>query len=218
MTAARHSAQGEARDVKHSELEPYIFPVMPGAAGIDFAGQDISEDEWRRMGERLGVIERAARWYIGDWLAYGEAKWGERYDLAMEVTGLSYSTLRDCKWVAEHVHLSRRRDILTWSHHREVAKLPAREQTQWLKRAEKGDGEKPWTRKELRREIRDHVDKDEEGEIAWVDEVGDALSHFSHRLNDFDRDFPKDQALRLWEVYDLHARRWRKIMEDTEQL
>ena len=34
-----------------------------------------------------------------------------------------YQALRDYKWVADNVELSLRNDNLTWSHHREIAKL-----------------------------------------------------------------------------------------------
>src|SRR5439155_4630154 len=46
---------------------------------------------------------------------------------------------------------SRRRENLSWSSHREVASLEAREQDRWLDRAERGDGpDQPWRRARLR--------------------------------------------------------------------
>ena len=35
--------------------------------------------------------------WIGDWLNYGERKWGEKYKEALEKTGYDYQTLRNDK-------------------------------------------------------------------------------------------------------------------------
>jgi hypothetical protein len=39
-----------------------------------------------------------------------------------------YQTLRDAVWVSSRIELSRRRDNLTWGHHREVASWEPEEQ------------------------------------------------------------------------------------------
>jgi hypothetical protein len=56
----------------------------------------------------------------------GAAANGEKYAQAVEVTGKSYQSIADAKWVADRVELSRRRENLSWSHHVEVAALPAK--------------------------------------------------------------------------------------------
>lgn len=80
--------------------------------------------------------ETFARWWVGDWLNYGEQRWGEMYAQAEVTTGWDYQRLRDAKWVANGVHLSVRKDNLSWSHHKEVAHLEPQEQAAWLNRAE----------------------------------------------------------------------------------
>src|SRR5439155_23153814 len=35
--------------------------------------------EWAAQGRRLGIIGRGAGWWIGDWLRYGNERFGERY-------------------------------------------------------------------------------------------------------------------------------------------
>ena len=62
---------------------------------------------------------------------------GERYAQAIEETGFEYKTLRDDKWVASRIDLSRRRDKLTFAHHREVVSLDPDAQDYLLQEAEK---------------------------------------------------------------------------------
>ena len=63
-------------------------------------------------------------------------RYGETYAQAVEVTGYSSQTLRDSKWVSGQVEMSRRRDKLPWSHHREVVALDHPDQDRWLAEAE----------------------------------------------------------------------------------
>jgi hypothetical protein len=95
----------------------------------------ISYDEWARLGETLQRMQRSVNWWLGDWIRFGEAKFGEKYTQAIETTGRSYDGLRNCVYVAERVDMGRRRSELSWSHHQEVAALAPIEQTQWLRRA-----------------------------------------------------------------------------------
>lgn len=111
---------------------------------LDFA-------EWLSIGPSLSKMEEAVHWWIGDWLNYGERKWGEDYAQAMDITGFTYATVTTDAWVAKSVKVSRRRETLFWSHHREVASLKPKEQDRWLKRAE----EQGWSMRRLRGEIRD---------------------------------------------------------------
>lgn len=101
---------------------------------------------WQEIGKTLARVDRAYRWWVGDWLNYGEAEYGDQYAEAVATTGLANGDLRNCKWVAEEIDLSRRRDKLSWSHHYEVAGLEPEDQDCWLDRAET----QGWTRKELR--------------------------------------------------------------------
>jgi len=63
---------------------------------------------------------------------------------------LDYGTLRNYAWVARRFALSRRRDMLSFGHHAEVAAMPEAEQEYWLGKAE----ELSWSRNQLRREVR----------------------------------------------------------------
>ena len=82
-------------------------------------------DDWSRLGATLQQMERAVMWWIGDWLRFGERKYGETYAQAIEATGYAEGTLKNAKYVAERFsETSRRRDDLSFGHHQAVAALP----------------------------------------------------------------------------------------------
>lgn len=97
--------------------------------------QDLEHPAWVEVGRRLGAMSRVSSWWVGDWLQYGTAKWGEKYAEAARITGYDVKTLRNISYVAKRFDLSRRRDKLTWSHHAELAVLEPSEQDRWLDRA-----------------------------------------------------------------------------------
>jgi hypothetical protein len=97
---------------------------------------DLELADWAEQGRRFGTIGRAAGWWIGDWLQYGNAKFGERYSRASRITGYDVQTLMNMVYVASRVDISQRRESLSWSHHAEVAALPPEERDRWLNVAE----------------------------------------------------------------------------------
>lgn len=107
-------------------------------------------ESWREVGSKIVVIANCSAWWIGDWLVYGERMYGDRYEQAITDTSLGYQTLRNYAWVARKVPASRRRDLLSFGHHAEVAALPDDEQDIWLARAE----QLSWSRNRLRQGLR----------------------------------------------------------------
>lgn len=103
--------------------------------GIEFP-ESLSYEEWQSVGQSLQRIGRSWQWWIGDWLNFGEKKYGERYAQAIEETGIEYGTLRNCAYVASNVELSLRSDKVSWSHHKCLASLPQEEQKIWLDRVQ----------------------------------------------------------------------------------
>ena len=83
--------------------------------------QDITYDDWEALGCKLARIGRAYQWWIGDWLLFGEARFGEKYAQAIESTGLAYQTVANCRYIAGHFDFSRRREKLSWGLHADVA-------------------------------------------------------------------------------------------------
>ncbi|GAA4551960.1 LmbU family transcriptional regulator [Amycolatopsis samaneae] len=103
--------------------------------GLQFPDRPIGFPEWQQAGLKIARMADSSAWYMGDWLAYGEAQFENKYRRAAEAVGLNYQTLRNFAWVARRFPLSRRRDKLTFYHHMEVAKLSDVEQERWLDRA-----------------------------------------------------------------------------------
>jgi len=108
-------------------------------------------EAWTALGAKLGMYANASVWWLGDWLAFGQGKYGRRYKDALAVTGLDYQTLRNYAVVARRFEPSRRRGDLTFQHHAEVCALADDEQGRWLDLA----AEQRWSRNELRRRIRE---------------------------------------------------------------
>ncbi len=100
--------------------------------------ESLDQAEWLTAGRRLGAIGRCSQWWIGDWIRYGTARWGEKYVEAARVTGYDVASLRNMAWVAAQLDLSLRSDKLTWSHHVLLAPLEPDEQRHWIERAIEG--------------------------------------------------------------------------------
>jgi hypothetical protein len=128
------------------------FEITP--AGLTVKGKP-SFAQCEHLWEALKTLEKALAFSIGDALRYFEDRWGERASQIVDASGLSFETCRAYRWMAEKVApADRRMDVLTPTHHMAVAKLPPREQREWLAKAADGDGEKPWPVARLKREIK----------------------------------------------------------------
>ena len=117
--------------------------------GLEFH-RALSEVECARGAEQLGKIERASRWVWGDLLIHMESNYGDGYKAVGAHSELDYQSLADCKMVAEAIEFSRRRENLSWSHHREVASLDCEQQDYWLSQSEQHH----WSRRELRARLK----------------------------------------------------------------
>jgi N6-adenosine-specific RNA methylase IME4 len=113
-----------------------VGPFRLATAGLVVDGEP-TFDQWKACGTLLLRAGKAVQWWIGDWLNYGERRYGETYTQAMEATGLGYHTLRNAKWVAARWEMSRRHDNVPFSHHQEVASLPPAQGDAILDRAER---------------------------------------------------------------------------------
>ena len=88
--------------------------------GLKF-NKDLSFEEWQEIGKQLQKIHGSIQWWIGDWLNFGERKWGEKYTQAIEETGLDYDTLATYKRISQIFEFTPRGVNLSWSAHREIA-------------------------------------------------------------------------------------------------
>lgn len=110
---------------------------------------DMDFDSWAAVGDTLKSIEHSVMWWIGDWLRFGERRYGEMYAQAVEVTGKSYDTLAQAKWVSGCYQSCERSQNLPWSHHLVAAPLPPADRTEALRLAEANG----WSVRELKQEV-----------------------------------------------------------------
>lgn len=144
--------------------------------------EELSMDEWCKLGRRLCRADQVAKWWLGDWAAFGMGdpekdgwrRHGKLKDFA-EANGFDYGYLRNLAWVSRSVQLSRRRDNVEWTKHQEVASLPPQDQEKWLAKIEKED----LPRAELRRQIRQAG-----GEFNALESDGPVLKFASKACDD----------------------------------
>lgn len=96
--------------------------------------RDVSKDEWMNVFKSLKMVEGCVQFWLGDCLSYRQQKWGMYDDIADE-TGYDKRVLQNIKSVSEKVESSRRNENLSYSHHVEVASLPADKQKVYLLKA-----------------------------------------------------------------------------------
>ena len=126
------------------------------------------------MAPAIGEAARSVAFVIGDWLLYGEDHFRGQFRLpgfesdqveagrvgtdlyreAIRLTGLDNQTLWSYVYVARKIPSSLRNKLVSFEHHKIVAKLPEREQAKWLDVvAESQASENPIGTRLLRRSI-----------------------------------------------------------------
>ena len=136
-------------------MRVHVTQVRMSGTGLQIPDA-LNYDDWAKAGRQLSGIVDSSAWWLGDWLVFGKAKYGERYQLAIQSAGLRYQTLRNYAWVARRFDQARRRPKLTFKHHAEVASLPVEEQDRLLDKAEV----ELWSTKQLRAAIQGGRDGD----------------------------------------------------------
>jgi N6-adenosine-specific RNA methylase IME4 len=99
--------------------------------------QATTEEEWIAQGEAIGHAERMVGWVTAAWFQGAEWLGERRTEIigAPSWTGPSLKTCLNCVSVAKAFH-SRQRETLPFTHHAEVASLPAEIADRLLDRAE----------------------------------------------------------------------------------
>lgn len=123
---------------------------LPDAAARSrFRRPDLWE-QWCEVGLALSRCADSLNWWLGDWLAFGEHRYGTGHGEAVAATGFEYKTLRNYVVVTRRFEMSRWRDILSFGHHAELGPFGDVEQDRWLGVAKV----QKWSRAELRRQLR----------------------------------------------------------------
>lgn len=86
--------------------------------------ENMSFDQYQAIGRTFQQIQHSLSWWMGDWMNYGEQKFGDIAAQAVEDTGKSIETLLKWKAVAFRVSRQIRRKELGWTHHFYVAYVP----------------------------------------------------------------------------------------------
>jgi len=156
---------------------------LPVSKDLGFRGQvsrvgwelpsDLSETEWLEAGAILGRVEHSVSWWLGDWWAFGEARFGERKAIVEteDWGGPSYQACVDAGNVSKKFQTKRRRLLLSFNHHREVAGRPPDEADRLLNWAEETISEtgKPRTIAALRKEVRASMRAAKK--LAYIDRI-----------------------------------------------
>jgi hypothetical protein len=114
------------------------------------AEPDMEKRVWVMHGRRIARMDSATNWWIGDWMRYGTARYGEKYEVAATITGYESKTLMNMAFVSSRFAVQRRRAHISWSHHAELAGLPLDDQDDWLARLE----HEPMSVRSLRQELK----------------------------------------------------------------
>lgn len=85
--------------------------------------EGLSLEEWCAVGDTVRGVDRATNWWIGDWLRYGEGRYGAYSQYSVEI-GRDPGTLSNLAAIASRFPIGQRRASLSWSCHRAVAYLP----------------------------------------------------------------------------------------------
>jgi hypothetical protein len=93
---------------------------------------ELNQHQWVVAGQSIGRLSRSSQWWVGDWLLYGDTRWGEKYAHAARITRYDVKSLRNMAWVASRITHDRRRSELSFSHHALVAMFDHDEQERWL--------------------------------------------------------------------------------------
>lgn len=112
----------------------------------------MTEQDWKQAGFALSKIEGAMAWWIGDWWAFGEHKYGDRKAMVEsdEWEGLSYQRCADIAVVCKKFETSFRNEVLSFTHHLACSSLPIEEALKVLDWAEKGGASVKATREKVK--------------------------------------------------------------------
>jgi hypothetical protein len=144
--------RGEHPAKLHVLSRPAAGTISVSAVGWT-PGGPLHVRRWVACGKRLVQVRSASSWWIGDWMRYGNAQYGEKYGAASLATGYDRQTLMNLAYVASRFPVERRRANVSWSHHAELAALPQAEQEAWLDRVERDRLSVRSLREEARREL-----------------------------------------------------------------
>lgn len=109
-------------------------------------------EQWEEVGKFIKKAEKSVHFWIGDWLNYGEQKYGEMYSQAIDATDYNYQTVANDKWIANRIKLSDRAETLGIKHYQNIASLDEDTRKEWIDKTVENN----WSVSELKQHIKQH--------------------------------------------------------------
>lgn len=129
----------QAALARWAEVKPNALIIAP----------DTPAEDCLRMAAEVGYVGQASQWWLGDLLIHAQKHYDDGvYEQVEAATGYDYFTLAEFKSLSCAFGFSRRRENLSWSHHREVQGETPESQETLLDWCEETD--LPRSRRELR--------------------------------------------------------------------
>jgi hypothetical protein len=135
--------------LRKRDMAQIALPGTVSHTGLELT-PGLSQEQWLDVGRLCALVERANRWWIGDFLNYADGQYGDTYREATQLFEMEVGTLMNLKWVASQFDVSFRNENLSWTHHYIVAAMEPEVRDYWLRRAE----EKKWSVRELKARIK----------------------------------------------------------------
>lgn len=94
----------------------------------------LEAEQYEQIGRALASMKETVQWAVGDWLAFGERRYGEEAYQLQEASGLSEESRAQYVRVSTRVEPHRRVAELSWTHHRVLSAYDPVIQEHWLLR------------------------------------------------------------------------------------
>lgn len=121
------------------------------ATGLSLPSE-LTQEQWLDAGRQLALCGNSLQWWVGDWLNYGEKRYGE-VKAAVEELGLNYSTATTWASVSRTYELCNRLQSVSWTHHYAAASEPDKRRRAELLSVSK-DGKPKYTVAEIKDKVR----------------------------------------------------------------
>lgn len=163
-----------------NELAFPFLPELHDKARLTQTSLELPEsltfEDWKRVGHGLGKLDQSTQWWIGDWWKHEGHEYGDRKALveSEDWTGPAYQTCRGSAVVAGAFEMFRRRNNLSFEHHKELAAFDPAEADSlldWCEAPLKNGAKKAKSIRQLHEEIARRMNADlEASAIASVEE------------------------------------------------
>jgi hypothetical protein len=158
------SEQGENKMTNElTMIEDFLPPGSTKLTPVSLElNAELTMEQWKTLGKALAKCPTAYQWWIGDWWAFGEHKYGDRKKLvkSKEWTGPAFGTCMHAAVTCRAFETCRRRHVLSFNHHREVRSLDSAEADRlldWCEEPLKNGANKPRSSGKLRKLVRQNA-------------------------------------------------------------